>query len=57
MPAEHDLDPPSMTEGERRSKRRFDAAFAFEMMHPAISRSQFGGQNPSSPLRAFEIEE
>lgn len=56
MPAPHDLDPPSMTEGERQEKRRYDASFAFRMLHPMISRSQFGGQNPSSPLRAFEIE-
>jgi len=43
MPAEHDLDPPAMNEQERRDKRRYHAAFAFEMMHPAISRAQFGG--------------
>jgi hypothetical protein len=30
MPADHDLDPPSMTEEERLSKRRYEAWFAFE---------------------------
>lgn len=41
MPAEHDLDPDAMTEQERLDKRRYQAGFAFEMMHPAISRAQF----------------
>jgi len=30
MPAEHDLDPPSMTEEQRLEKRRYEAYFAFE---------------------------
>ena len=32
---------PAMTEDERLENRRFEAGFAFEMMHPAISRAQF----------------
>lgn len=32
MPAEHDLDPPAMTEHERLAKRRYHAFFAFETM-------------------------
>lgn len=31
MPADHDLDPPAMTEEERLAKRRYHAYFAFEM--------------------------
>lgn len=30
MPAPHDLDPDAMTDAERRAKRCFEAAFAFE---------------------------
>jgi len=30
VPAPHDLDPDSLTEEERRAKRRYDAYFAFE---------------------------
>jgi len=43
-----------MTEDERLEAKRYDSAHAFEMMHPAISRAQFGS---ASPLRAFEVEE
>lgn len=54
MPAEHDLEPNVMSNDEVRERRRFDAAFVFEMMPPMISRAQFG--NGADPLRAFEVE-
>jgi hypothetical protein len=41
MPAEHDLDPPAMTEAERRAKRRYEAGFAFETMPANLSPGQF----------------
>lgn len=43
MPAEHDLDPPAMTEEERRAKRRYQAAFVFEMLpsQRVLQRDQF----------------
>lgn len=42
MPAPHDLDPPAMTENERREKRRSEIAIAFalhDLYHPSRSET------------------
>lgn len=54
MPAEHDLEPGVMSDDEVRERRRFDAAFVFEMMPPMVERSRYG--NGGNPLRCFEVE-
>jgi hypothetical protein len=51
MPAPHDLDPPAMTDEERRAKRRYQAGHAFEQMPgPLECGSVMPGHNPGSPL-------
>ena len=54
MPAEHDLEPNAMTNEEKRQRRRFDAAFAFEILPPVVSRAQFG--KGGNPQHVFERE-
>jgi hypothetical protein len=55
VPPSHDLEPDIMSDEEKRQRRRFDAAFVFEMMPPMVSRAQFG--NGGNPLRTFELED
>lgn len=57
MPAPHDLDPPAMTDEERRQKRIQDAAIGYELHFNKILRDFYADKAKADRIiRKFDAE-